>query len=100
MFDVTLGSQRCPSDSSGRDFSGFDRCHLVCQYRLMGIVSERPRVKVLNPGSVDCLPFMKSQLLKYSVVIRLGNVRFLIYSVCLFATGLKKTRVEGKKMSH
>ena len=30
----------------------------------------------MNPGSFDCLPFMKSQLLKHSVVIRLSNVRF------------------------
>ena len=43
----------------------------MCQYRLMGIVSASPRVKVLNPGSFDCLSFMKSQLLKNSVVIRL-----------------------------
>ena len=42
----------------------------------MDIVNARPRVKVLNPGSFDCLPFMKSQLLKHSVVIRLSNVRF------------------------
>ncbi len=37
----------------------------------MDIVSTRPRVKVLNAGSFDGLLFMKSQLLKHSVVIRL-----------------------------
>ena len=62
-------------ERSGRDFTGFDSCHLMCQYRLMGIVSARPRVKVLNPGRFDGLLFMKNQLLKPSVVIRFSNVR-------------------------
>ena len=74
-LDVAWESQRFPSECPGRDFTGFNSCHLMCQYGLMGIVSARPRVKVLNPGNFDGLMFMKSQLLKHSVVIRFSNVR-------------------------
>jgi hypothetical protein len=60
---------------SGRDFTGFHNCHLMCQYGLMGIVRARPRVKVLNPGRFDGLPFMKNQMLNHSEVNRFSNVR-------------------------
>ena len=52
-------SQRCPNESSGRDFNGFDICHLVCQYRLMVIASAMSRVKVLNPGRFECVLMSK-----------------------------------------
>ncbi len=63
------------SERPGRDFTGFNICHLMCQYGRMDIVRASPRVKVLNPGSFDGLLFMTSQLLQHSVTIRLSNVR-------------------------
>ena len=74
-LNVSEPIQRFPSESPGRDFTGFNRCHLMCQYGLMIIVYTSPRVKVLNPGGFNSLSFMKHQLLKHSVIITLSSVR-------------------------
>ncbi len=93
----TLDVHRFPSERPGRDFTRFNRCHLMCQYGHMDIDSTRSRVKVLNPGSFDGLLFMKNQLLKYSVITVIyydQQVKLWLFRLLLINKGKAKYKTE------